>query len=479
MAYICGLDNRHINWFAEAHKQQSYPMKVHFIAIGGNVMHALALSLHHGGHHVTGSDDIIYDPARTALEKAGLLPDSLGWNPLRIHAGLDAVILGMHAQTDNPELAAARALGIKILSFPELVYERSKNKERVVIAGSHGKTTITSMLIHVLSYHKQPFDYLVGSTPRGLDSAIRLTENAPTIIIEGDEYLSSPLDPRPKFLNYQPHIVVVNGIAWDHANVFPTVESYNEQFKNLVDAVPKAGSLIYNKEDSAAEKICAPAHKNRTDIIGLPYGVHSNRQKNGKTYLKTDENDVEVRFFGKHNLINVSAAKIVANRLGISDARFYEAISSFEGAPRRLEKLTETTQRIVFLDYAHAPSKLAATVQAVREQFPKSRLVALMELHTYSSLNLGFLPQYKNTLKGADEMGVYINPTNFEQKKIAPFAPGTLKNNFNSKDLKELHSIADIQDFLQPKGDKHTVYLLMSSGNFGGFSPQEWAKSIR
>lgn len=454
-------------------------MRVHFIAIGGNIMHALAVAMRDAGHSVSGSDDVINDPARSVLAKSGLLPDDLGWHPSRIQADLDAVILGMHAYEDNPELLKAKELGLKIMSFPEFIYQQSVNKERIVIAGSHGKTTITSMIIHVLEHHKQHFDYLVGSTPKGLSSGVRLTSTAAYIVLEGDEYLSSKQDNKPKFLSYQPHIVVINGVAWDHANVFPSVDVYEEQFRELVRSVPKAGSLIYNKEDNATTNICQQGHKNRTDSIALPYGVHPHCIKNGKSYLKTDHGDVEVQFFGKHNFINVNAAKVVCNRLGINDVRFYETITTFEGAPKRLEKIAETPNRTVFLDYAHAPSKLAATVQAVREQFPKSKLVALMELHTFSSLNSNFLPQYKNTLKGADVMGVYVNPDILAQKKMPAFAPGTFKQFFNAKNLHELSSTTEIEQFLQYNSNAHTVYLLMSSGNFGGFEPKIWVQNMK
>ncbi|MFP4470039.1 MAG: UDP-N-acetylmuramate--L-alanine ligase [Bacteroidales bacterium] len=452
-------------------------MKVHFIAIGGAVMHNLAIALKLKGYDVSGSDDEIFDPARANLERYGILPDQTGWFPERITPDLDAVILGMHARLGNPELEKATELGLKIYSFPAYIYEQSKNKKRVVIAGSHGKTTITSLVMHVLKYAGINFDYLVGAKTRGFDIMVRLSD-APVIVIEGDEYLTSPLDPRPKFLHYYPNIALISGIAWDHINVFPDFDQYVEQFATLVRLIDPDGTLIYSNEDELLKKVVQKEHT-RQKLIPYDLPVYSIR--NMVTYLLPDENKGEaipLKLFGKHNLLNISGAQSICRELGVEDELFYAAIQTFRGADNRLQLLNEQESTTVYKDFAHAPSKLKATVEAVKNQHPDRRLVAVMELHTFSSLNKGFLQQYASTMDPAEVPVVYFNPHAIVLKKLPHITMEDVKEGFANDDMQVFTDASLLEAFLRKIDYTNTNLLMMSSGNFGGLNVSKLAKEI-
>ena len=374
-------------------------MNIHFIAIGGAAMHNLALALHLKGDTVTGSDDVIFDPSKTRLEARGILPKAFGWYPDKITSNLDAVVVGMHAKADNKELLKAQDLGLKIYSYPEFLYEQSKFKTRVVIGGSHGKTTITSMILHVLHYFNRDIDYMVGAQLEGFDVMVKLTDENDFIILEGDEYLSSPIDSRPKFHLYKPNIALLSGIAWDHINVFPTWDIYVEQFKIFIDSIIKGGSITYNIEDAEVKKV---VENSENTIRKFPYQTPDYIVENGITILETDEGFMPIEIFGKHNLNNLAGAKWICQQIGIDENDFYEAISTFQGASKRLEKIAETDNAIAYKDFAHSPSKVLATTNALKNQYPDRKLIACLELHTYSSLNPEFLNQYKGTLAAAD-----------------------------------------------------------------------------
>lgn len=449
--------------------------KIHFIAIGGSAMHNLALALVKQGFEVSGSDDEIFEPSKTRLKNAGILPVEAGWFPEKITKDLDAVILGMHARKDNPELKKALELGLKVYSYPEFVYEQSKDKQRIVICGSHGKTTITSMVMHVLSYYERKFDYLVGAQLEGFDTMVKLSDDAPVIIIEGDEYLSSPEDLTPKFLKYKHHIALISGISWDHINVFPTFDEYVKQFESLADSSPKGGTLIYNEEDDLVTVVC---RKEREDVIRLEYKTPKYEIKDGVTYLTKEEPPVPLQIFGKHNLNNLNGAKAVCTKIGITPAMFYEAIKSFKGAANRLEILEKSNKTTVFKDFAHAPSKLKATTAAVKEQFEGKKIVAVLELHTFSSLNKKFLPQYKDCFEKADLPLVYYNPKTIEHKKLESISAEEIKEGFNNSNLSVYTDSQKLQeDLLNMKWDDK-VLLLMTSGNFDGLSLKDLANKI-
>jgi UDP-N-acetylmuramate: L-alanyl-gamma-D-glutamyl-meso-diaminopimelate ligase len=439
---------------------------IHLIAVGGSIMHNLALALHQRGAHVTGSDDEIFEPARARLAKAGILPEAEGWFPEKIHAGLAAVIVGMHARPDNPELARAQELGLKIYSFPEYIYEASKDKQRVVIGGSHGKTSITALILHVLRFHGRQFDYAVGAQLAGFDLMVQLTDDAPIIIIEGDEYLSSPVDRRPKFHLYQHHIGVISGISWDHINVFPTEEIYRQQFEIFARQTPKAGTLIYDRDDEQTQFVAVPTSP---DVTYVGYGPHEHVIRGGQTFLitKRDE-EVPIQVFGEHNLRNISAAKEVCKQLGIKGKDFYQAIASFKGAARRLELVQAGATSVVYKDFAHAPSKLKATAAALKKQFPERRLVACLELHTFSSLNPDFLPQYAHCFDAPDVAVVYFNPHVLEHKRLPPLAPEAVQQAFQRPDLKVFTDSAALAEFLHAQTWADTNLLLMTSGTFDG-----------
>lgn len=455
---------------------ETKPKRIHFIAIGGSAMHNLAIALHQKGYHVSGSDDEIYEPALGNLTRHGLMPKETGWFPEKITKDLDAVILGMHARSDNPELNAAQELGLKIYSYPEFVYNESIDKQRIVISGSHGKTTITAMIMHVLKYHNRLFDYLVGASVPGFELNVRLSEEAPIIVIEGDEYLASPIHRVPKFLVYQHHIGLVSGISWDHMNVFPTEDVYVRQFDHFADATPKGGILVFNDEDAVASVICK---KERPDVTDVDYSTHKAEVKDGVTFLITPYGSkVPVKFFGKHNMMNVSGAKAVLTKIAITEEMFYEAIGSFEGASLRLENLGDNGKTRIFRDFAHAPSKLEATTEAVKNQFPQRKLVACMELHTFSSINRDFLPNYHNTFNKPDKAIIFYDPSVSEKKNMAPLQTDELKKAFNRTDIEVVQNPEQLNSLLQTQNWDNTNLLLMSSGNFHNMDLQSLANSI-
>ncbi len=439
-------------------------------------MHNLAIALHQKGIAITGSDDEIVDPSRGRLQKYGLLPAQEGWFPEKIHASLDAVILGMHAREDNPELRKAQELGLKIYSYPEFVYEQSIHKQRIVIVGSHGKTTITSMILHVLKHLNRKFDYLVGAQLEGFDTMAKLTDDAPVIVIEGDEYFASPIHRKPKFLYYHHHIGLMSGIAWDHINVYPDFDEYVKQFELFADATPKAGSLVFDKNDDLITVIC---RKEREDVARLEYDTHPHVIKNGKTYLLTPTgSEIPVAIFGEHNMRNINGAKTVLERMGIEDAEFYAAIPSFTGAARRMEIIGQNAHTIFFRDFAHAPSKLEATTHAVKMQFPARKLVACMELHTFSSLNKTFLKEYRDTFNEADVAIAYFNPHTIEHKRLEPITEAEVKAAFNRPDLQVFTDSEALKSFLVTQNWQNTNLLMMSSGNYNGMDFQALSKGI-
>lgn len=449
---------------------------IHLIAVGGSIMHNLALALHRRGAHVTGSDDEIFEPAKGRLAAAGLLPDQEGWNAASITPALDAVIVGMHARPDNPELLRAQELGLKIYSFPEYIYEASRDKQRIVIGGSHGKTSITACILHVLRYHGRQFDYAVGAQLAGFDLMVQLTDDAPIIIIEGDEYLSSPVDRRPKFHLYQHHIGVISGISWDHINVFPTEEIYREQFEIFARQTPKAGVLIYDRDDEQVQLVSVPTSP---DVTYIGYGPHEHIIRDGKTSLVTKKDEeVPIQVFGEHNLRNISAAKEVCKQLGIKGKDFFKAVASFPGAARRLELVKEGTTSVVYKDFAHAPSKLKATATALKKQFPKRRLVACLELHTFSSLNPAFLPQYAHCFDAPDVAVVYFNPHVLAHKRLPPLPAATVAEAFQRPDLKVITDSAELAAFLRAQEWAAANLLLMSSGTFDGLDLKALATEI-
>lgn len=445
--------------------QNTSSRKIHFISIGGSVMHNLAIALHQKGYIVTGSDDEIYEPSVSRLTKHNLLPAETGWFPEKITADLESVILGMHAREDNPELKKAQELGIKVYSYPEYIFEQSVDKQRVVIAGSHGKTTITSMILHVLNFNKRVFNYLVGAQIEGFENMVKLSDDAPVIVIEGDEYFTSPLDRTPKFMHYQPHMALISGIAWDHYNVFPTWESYVKQFELLADSIPKAGAIVFDQTDDMLDVI---GQKERADVVSVPYEAHPYKIENGSTFLVTaDQGDVPLLVFGEHNMKNISGAKAICERLGLTDEAFYAAIRSFKGASKRMELLGSNNSVNIYRDFAHAPSKVEATTAAVKSQFPDRKLVAAAELHTFSSLNKTFLKQYRRKLNAADVAIVYFNPLTVEHKRLEPITETDIREAFKREDLHVFTDSKKLSDFLKDQEWKDTNLLLMSSGTFG------------
>lgn len=450
------------------------PQRIHFIAIGGSVMHNLAIALKNQGHTVTGSDDEIFEPSRSALEKDGLLPKTEGWRPDAVTPDLDAVILGMHAKKDNPELGKAQQLGLKIYSFPEYIYNHSIDKQRVIIAGSHGKTTITGIVVHVLNYYNRSFDYVIGARIKGIDNPVKLSD-APLIVIEGDEYLCSALDPTPKFLRYQHHIGLISGVAWDHANVFPTEEEYLKQFDKFADQTPKSGILIFCDSDPMVSVV---GNKQRADVTSVPYKAHSHAVENGQEYLTNGKERIPIRIFGNHNLQNISGAKELLKKIGISSEQFYKAISSFEGAAGRLEKVKENKSTVIFKDYAHAPSKVKASVRAVKELYPNRDVVACLELHTFSSLNKAYLPQYKDSLKGINQAIVFFNPEKVKAKNLEPLTEAEIRTAFAGNNLTVFDDAAKLEAYLTAQKWENKNLLMMSSGNFAGFNIQTLADKL-
>lgn len=440
-------------------------MKIHFIAIGGSAMHNLALALSHKGYTVSGSDDVIFEPSKSRLDAVGLLPQEFGWFPDKIHEQLDAVILGMHAKPDNPELLKAQKLGLKIYSYPEFLYEQSKYKTRVVIGGSHGKTTITSMILHVLQYHDIEVDYMVGAQLEGFDRMVHLTEENDFIVLEGDEYLSSPIDRRPKFHLYQPNIALLSGIAWDHINVFPTFENYVEQFQIFVDGIVRGGSITYNEEDPEVKKV---VEASENAIRKFPYGTPDYIVEDGVTLLNTPEGEMPIEVFGKHNLNNLMGAKWICQQMGVDEGDFYEAIASFKGASKRMEQIAEGSNKVAFKDFAHSPSKVRATTMAVKEQYPTRKLLACLELHTYSSLNAEFLKEYEGALDAADEAVVFYSPEAVKIKRLEEVTEDQIAKAFKRGDIKIFTDPKSFQAYLFGQGFEDSALLLMSSGNYGG-----------
>jgi UDP-N-acetylmuramate: L-alanyl-gamma-D-glutamyl-meso-diaminopimelate ligase len=445
-------------------------MRTHFIAIGGAAMHNLALALHNKGYQVTGSDDAIFEPSKSRLEKKGLLPVEFGWFPEKITADIEAIILGMHAKADNPELLKAQELGLKIYSYPEFLYEQSKNKTRVVIGGSHGKTTITSMILHVMHYHNIEVDYMVGAQLEGFDTMVHLTHENDFIVLEGDEYLSSPIDRRPKFHLYQPNIALLSGIAWDHINVFPTFENYVEQFEIFVNQITKGGILVYNEEDETVKKV---AEETTNIIRRLPYKTPSYSVEDGTTLLDTPEGPMPIEVFGAHNLNNLAGAKWICQNMGVDEADFYEAIASFKGASKRLEKIAESKGKVAYKDFAHSPSKVSATTKAVKAQYPNRKLVACLELHTYSSLNAEFLKEYEGALDAADVAVVFYSPDAVKIKQLEEVSYDQIAQSFQRDDLIIYTNPAEFKDFLFNYDLNNSALLLMSSGNYGGLNFDE------
>jgi UDP-N-acetylmuramate: L-alanyl-gamma-D-glutamyl-meso-diaminopimelate ligase len=450
-------------------------VKVHLIAIGGSAMHNMAIALHDKGYKVTGSDDEIFEPSRTRLEKRGILPAEIGWFPEKITADIDAVILGMHARQDNPELLRAQELGIKIFSYPEYIYEQTKSKTRVVIGGSHGKTSITAMILHVLQTNHVNCDYMVGAQLDGFDCMVKLSEDAPIAILEGDEYLSSPIDRRPKFHLYMPNIALISGIAWDHINVFPTFDIYVEQFRIFLDCIQPQGTLVYCEKDSEVKKLAESHHGEYTSI---GYAEHPHVIENGVTYLLTEEGRVELQIFGNHNLQNLNGALQVCRTLGVSDADFYSAISTFKGAARRLELVKKNSSTAMYKDFAHSPSKLKATTNALKEQYDNRTLVACMELHTFSSLNETFLKEYDGAMAAADEAFVYFNPHTLEHKKLPPISPEQVRAAFGKGNITVFTNSAELLAVLEKKSWQQANLLMMSSGNFDGIDYVKLAEHI-
>jgi UDP-N-acetylmuramate: L-alanyl-gamma-D-glutamyl-meso-diaminopimelate ligase len=438
--------------------------KVHFIAIGGSAMHNLAIALSRKGYQVTGSDDEIFEPSASRLKKQGIYPETIGWNENNITSDLEAVILGMHARNDNPELLKAKELGLPIFSYPEYLYQQSINKKRIVIGGSHGKTTITSMILHVVSKLGLDVDYMVGAQLEGYDCMVKLTDSAPFMILEGDEYLSSPIDRRPKFHLYKPHAAIISGIAWDHINVFPTFENYVDQFKIFCECIEPNGTLVYNTEDIEVKK------------LGELFADKLNCEAYQTPNYKVNANGTEVEFggtwyslqiFGAHNLQNLIGAMTLSKEIGITPDQFLTAMSDFKGAGKRLQKVVESPTFVMFKDFAHSPSKLMATTKAVKEQYPDRELVACMELHTFSSLKKEFLPHYENTMDKADHALVYFNPNVVEHKKLEPISVNQVKTAFGG-DISVVNETKEVLQFIKSFDFNNKVLLMMSSGTFDG-----------
>jgi len=446
-------------------------MKIHIIAIGGSIMHNLAIDLKNNGHLVSGSDDDIHEPSLSRLKQHHLLPEKLGWFPEKITKDLDLVILGMHARQDNPELLKAQELGLKIYSYPEFIYQNSVSKKRIVIGGSHGKTTITSMILHVLKKNNISIDYLVGSQIQGFDTMVKITNTNRILVAEGDEYLASPIDQRPKFLIYQPHIAVISGIAWDHINVFPTYDDYKNAFVKFIQSIEPKGTLIFNELDTEIKNIISQA--DRKDIEYIPYSYPNYNIQNNQVFIHFENHHYPVKVFGKHNLQNLQAALLVCKKLNINEHTFLNSISDFTGAAKRLEKWIDENHLLVFRDFAHAPSKVKATIDAVKELYPNKDLIAAFELHTYSSLNEKFLTEYKDTLEKAKHKIVYFDAHTLEIKKMPPLHPDIIIKGFNDPSIKVADNKKDLLKILSEIGIKDKVLLLMSSGTFSNLTKEE------
>lgn len=438
-------------------------------------MHNLAIALHKKGYKVTGSDDQIFEPSRTRLMQHGLLPEQIGWIPRRIGKKTDTVIVGMHAKPDNPELIRSQELGLKVFSYPEFLYEQSKNKTRIVIGGSHGKTTITAMILHVMKYHKMDTDYMVGAQLDGFDVMVKISDSAPVMVMEGDEYPSSPTDLRPKFHLYKPHIAVISGIAWDHINVFKTFDVYTDQFRKFIHCIEKEGKLIFCDSDKLVRDVC---NSEADESLSLyPYNMPDHEISEGKTFILSDDQRYPIRLFGKHNLLNMNAARIVVAQLGITEDMFYEAIKEFKGASKRLETLFDDGDTMMIRDFAHAPSKLKATVNAVKEQYPDKNLVACMELHTYSSLSEHFLSHYEGSMDLADKAFVFYNPHALMLKKLPMLDPDAVTKAFAKSGLRVITDKETLEKELNEINKRKSCFLMMSSGDFGGLDLNKWIRN--
>ena len=445
-------------------------MNIHFIAIGGSAMHNLAIALHNKGYYVTGSDDTIHDPSKSRLEKKGLLPKVFGWFPEKITQDLDVIILGMHAKEDNPELLKAQDMGLKIYSYPEFLYEQSKDKTRVVIGGSHGKTTITSMILHVLAYNDRDVDYMVGAQLEGFETMVHLTTENEFMVLEGDEYLSSPIDRRPKFHLYKPNIALLSGIAWDHINVFPTFEGYVEQFRIFTDSLTNGGIMVYNEEDATVKEV---VESSMHTIKKYPYNTPTYEIKDGITAIDTPHGMMPLEIFGDHNLQNLAGAKWICQHMGIDEDDFYEAIASFTGASKRLEKIAESSETVIFKDFAHSPSKVKATTEAVKKQYAQREVIACLELHTYSSLNAEFLSEYQGALDEADKAVVFYSPHAVKIKQLDEVTTTQIGAAFGREDLIIYTNPTEFKAFLFGQNLEQTAVVLMSSGNYGGLDFEE------
>ena len=445
-------------------------MYIHFIAIGGSAMHNLAIALHNKGYQVTGSDDTIHDPSKSRLEKKGILPKEFGWFPEKITQQLDVIILGMHAKKDNPELLQAQDMGLKIYSYPEFLYEQSKDKTRVVIGGSHGKTTITSMILHVLDYNDMEVDYMVGAQLEGFETMVHLTKENEFMVLEGDEYLSSPIDRRPKFHLYKPNIALLSGIAWDHINVFPTFEGYVNQFRIFTDSLTDGGIMVYNEEDTILKEV---VESSTHSIKKYGYSTPVYQIDDGVTYIDTPDGLMPLEIFGDHNLQNLAGAKWVCQHMGIDEEDFYEAIASFKGASKRLEKIAESSETVIYKDFAHSPSKVKATTEAVKKQYAQRDVIACLELHTYSSLNAEFLAEYKGALDKADKAVVFYSPHAVKIKQLDSVSEQQISNSFQRDDLIIFTNPTEFKEFLFSQKLDQSAVVLMSSGNYGGLDFEE------
>ena len=445
-------------------------MNIHFIAIGGSAMHNLAIALHNKGYQVTGSDDTIHDPSKSRLEKKGLLPKEFGWFPEKITEQLDVIILGMHAKKDNPELLQAQDMGLKIYSYPEFLYEQSKDKTRVVIGGSHGKTTITSMILHVLDYNDMEVDYMVGAQLEGFETMVHLTKENEFMVLEGDEYLSSPIDRRPKFHLYKPNIALLSGIAWDHINVFPTFEGYVNQFRIFTDSLTDGGIMVYNEEDTILKEV---VESSTHSIKKYEYSTPVYQIDDGVTYIDTPDGLMPLEIFGDHNLQNLAGAKWVCQHMGIDEEDFYEAIASFKGASKRLEKIAESSETVIYKDFAHSTSKVKATTEAVKKQYAQRDVIACLELHTYSSLNAEFLAEYKGALDKADKAVVFYSPHAVKIKQLDSVSEQQISNAFQRDDLIIFTNPTEFKEFLFSQKLDQSAVVLMSSGNYGGLDFEE------
>ena len=449
-------------------------MKIHFIAIGGSAMHNLAIALKLKGFSITGSDDAINDPSRSRLKKYNLLPKKEGWFSDKITSDIDAVVLGMHAKDDNPELLKAREIGLKIYSYPEFIFNQSKDKIRIVIGGSHGKTSITSLILHVLRALNIESDYMVGAQLDGFEVMVKLTDTSKYIVLEGDEYLSSALDLRPKFHLYKPHIALISGIAWDHINVFKTFENYLKQFEIFINSIEKNGTLVYNELDPELKKLVS---SNKSNLNYIPYSIPKHKIIDGISFIDINNRLYRLKIFGDHNLQNISGALNICKALGVESEDFYNAITSFNGASNRLELVYKSSETIIFKDFAHSPSKVKATTEAVHKQFPNRKLISFFELHTYSSLNPLFLEKYRDTLKHSDECYIYYSEKNMRIKRLEPIDSELIIRSFSHSSLTVIDNYEKLNKKIYDLDLSNSVLLMMSPGKFGGLDIDKIKKS--